>query len=122
MSQENKYVIDSHGHIYNYNAKFHAGLIGTVLQFCLPPVISDAQLVSSTARTLQEVREQAAKVGLAIADGTPMATAQNQLQKFLASGTKTGAIKKTTGSKKKPAAVDLSNPLAGFDNAGKKTN
>lgn len=110
-----RYVKDAHGHIHIYVAQYHAERIGRGLEFIERP-----QTVAKTKtkveakrsyRTLQELREAAAKVGFDIPDGTPFAKAQNLFANFLnqenAATTKSGD--------------DLSG-IGAFDNAGKTTN
>lgn len=111
MTDETKYVKDSHGHVYIYVAQYHGDRIGKGIEFIDPPQppAKEKIAVNRSYRTLQELREAAAKSGFDIADGTPFAKAQNMYADFL---------------KRRSAAVvndDLSG-IGAFDNAGKTTN
>lgn len=105
MRENVKYVKDAHGHVYIYVEVHHAERIGRGLEFT-EQLQHESQLAvqrQRSYRTLQELREAAAKVGFDIPDGTPFASAQNQYAKFLKSSN------------------DLSG-IGAFDNAGKTTN
>jgi hypothetical protein len=110
---ETKYVKDSHGHIYIFVEQHHAERIGRGLEFVIRPQ-AEAQLKtpqkSRSYRTLQELREAAAKVGYEIPDGTPFAKAQNLFASFL-----------KTQQSNRPAGEDLIG-IGAFDNAGKQTD
>ena len=106
-----KYVKDAHGHTYIYVAQYHAERIGHGLEFIeRPQPVAKKVEAKRPYRTLQELREAAAKVGFDIPDGTPFAKAQNMFTKFLKQGDA-----QTTKSD------DLSG-IGAFDNAGKTTN
>lgn len=114
MRENAKYVRDSHGHVYIYVELHHAERIGRGLEFVeRPQTVAKTKVEKQRSyRTLQELREAAAKVGFDIPDGTPFAKAQNMYAGFLkqqenATTTKTGD--------------DLSG-IGAFDNAGKTTD
>lgn len=110
MRGDIKYVRDAHGHVYIYVEAHHAERIGSGLTFIEQPQTTVKPEKQRSYRTLQELREAAAKVGFDIPDGTPFAKAQNLYAGFL---------------KRKSTITKLDDDLSGigaFDNAGKTTD
>lgn len=110
--REVQYVKDGHGHIYIFVEQFHADRIGRGLEFVERPQaeLQMKEKKQRSFRTLQELREAAAKEGFDIPDGTPFAKAQNLYAAHL---------------KASKSATNTSDDLSGigaFDNAGKTTN
>jgi hypothetical protein len=77
-----RYVKDVQGgHIYQFVERMHGAGVGKRFTFCDAPTPSP--LAKMAPRTLQEIREQAYKIGLVIPDQTPFSTAWNMLDKAL---------------------------------------
>lgn len=111
MSDITKYVRDAAGHIYIYVPAYHSDRIGKGLEFTdRPQAAPKPKEARRSYRTLQELREAAAKVGLEIEDGTPFAKAQNIYTKFLS--------QRTTEAEQ----IGELEGIGAFDNVGKKTN
>lgn len=111
--KESEFVKDIHGHVYIYVPQYHEERIGRGLEFT-EHTQTEAQAKTQkqrSFRTLQELREAAAKVGLDIPDGTPFAKAQNMYAKHLELENETNSI----------SGDDLIG-LGAFDNAGKTNN